>query len=151
MAKANQYLIGMVVRLGYFQYELIMQSRGFWEEIMNVQVAWTRCWEKRWHAEFWKHTLITLRYDTLAFFWKCENKYRLFNLSVFPRFQVEKLLDLSGIGWLDVLRFHVAARQQKLLKVLHVAAVSLRRCLMVDHRGWIILPDDTLCLLLDLK
>ena len=75
----------------------------------------------------------------------------VFNGSVFPRFQVEELLDLSGIGWLDVLWFHVAPRQQKLLKVLHVAAVPLQRCFMVDHWRWIILADDALCLLLNLK
>ena len=75
----------------------------------------------------------------------------VFNPSVFPRFQVEKLLDLRRIRWLDVLWFQVAPCQQKLLKVLHVAAVPLRRCFMVDHRRWIILPNDTLCLLLDLQ
>ena len=32
-----------------------------------------------------------------------------FSRSVFSRFQVEKLLDLGGIGWLDVVWFHVAA------------------------------------------
>ena len=75
----------------------------------------------------------------------------VFNPSVFPRFQVEKLLDLRRIRWLDVLWFQVAPCQQKLLKVLHVAAVPLRRCFVVDHWGWIILPDDTLGLLLHLQ
>ena len=159
MAKADLYVKGMA-RLVHFYALMIMQRRFVEKRSWMPRLIEHDAVKKRRNTEFWKQTLISSPYDTLSslqqyitrvFLEKGKINTDVVNPSVFPRFQVEKLFDLRGVRWLDVLWFHVAACQEKLLKVLHVLTVPLRGCFVVDHRGWIILPNDALCLLLNLK